>query len=87
MPEQTWTRGVYALEAYLNHKRLSQAAFARIIGCSGPHLNSIMRGRRVPGPRVRRAIAEATAGAWRMTVKEEYWFQPPQRRIPRAKEV
>lgn len=86
MDDGLWTRGMYALEAYLTEKGMSQAGFARMIGCNPIHLHNIIRGKKPPGTRLRRSIEEATRG--RFVVKEKYWFEKPVLpRAPRAKEV
>lgn len=86
MGADLWTRGMYALEAYLTERNMTQAEFARMIGRDYVHLHSILRGKRRPGARLRREIEEATRG--RLVVKEKYWFEKPVLpRAPRAKEV
>ena len=86
MGADLWTRGMYALETYLTERNMTQAGFARMIGCDYVHLHSVLRGKRPPGARLRRATEEATRG--RLVVKEKYWFEKPVLpRAPRAKEV
>lgn len=47
---------------YLKRNGLSQKEFAATVGCSGAHLNEIIKGKKTPGLELAFEIDKATAG-------------------------
>ncbi len=50
------------LKKYLSEKQIDVKMFAKILGCSYPHISEIMYGRREPGLFLAKAISNATEG-------------------------